>query len=848
MLFRACITTLVLTLILTSCTLKVGENPLPVVPVKTGKSECFSKLSFYVERFFQGATSSKKINTFFNCLDSQLSVFVKSFVGSEHETYYTFEELRDFIEEAYLDSGKISDEMMISLKEIKVWLVGGESTRFSKSEFYEFLSWLRRLKKIAITLNPHMPVIALKPLPPERESKAIFEAVSAYRKGIEELLGEVAKIPRPLPHKLISNFSLEIQKFLDTPSVEGEAKNFGNILTSFKTLLVGEAKNSEDFDSAEWKELARISPGWLSLWLRFHHQVKGINFLASENYEVFSVWLGKVLEQIEVSLEAKTLDGQPRKIIHLKDIETFLKNLNGFGVLPPGLSQQSIVALLKPLIQKVFGDFTKPLSERTEFNITESTLEEIRYEYLRWSKVQGFLYETLKISPKMDPEKIQDFFSILSERAVQEKLELEQLIQKDQDKNRRNTHVIRHFKTVVENQIPLFLPNDPRAIISNTKHREKIGLGHSYYQMSLLNLFQTGLRLIVRGYSEDHKNAIGMIGITENELQSFINDFRLLFEGLNLLTKGNYNPGPMIVLQANLFTYASKGISSSEINEGSLTEEDYLNDLLDFDEGLYFLSYMMSTSFISSKVYSSLLEKCSESQARDDQGVLVKDAFGKSLFTQNCFREHILGVLLPEIPNLPHLKMDIERLPQKPERQDLPSALGYRDLIMEIGGNEAMMGYYHLSKIILIAHFIETLITRYDGSSDTEPNHILDGKEASNALNRVFKGLLSQQIFSQCLANKLKNKDECEVKDREMRKYQKSCRRQASSNNIRSVYLTIVQRYRLPTNLFDTCWFLCLGTKTNVSRFKGYDIFSTVLNTIQQNTNPPQVQSCEQKN
>ena len=102
-------------LVFAACTLGIGEDPLPDMQAKTSDSQCLGEIGLRMDRFFAAQASQGELVKFFNCVDTQLSLFVKSFVGSENKSYYTPAELKNFLESAYFEPGQITDELMRSL-------------------------------------------------------------------------------------------------------------------------------------------------------------------------------------------------------------------------------------------------------------------------------------------------------------------------------------------------------------------------------------------------------------------------------------------------------------------------------------------------------------------------------------------------------------------------------------------------------------------------------------------------------------------------------------------------------------------------------------------------------------
>ena len=53
-----------------------------------------------------------------------------------------------------------------------------------------------------------------------------------------------------------------------------------------------------------------------------------------------------------------------------------------------------------------------------------------------------------------------------------------------------------------------------------------MGADRNLYQLSLLNIVASGVRIIARGYPRDLYRSQKMVGLTESELSQFIEDFR----------------------------------------------------------------------------------------------------------------------------------------------------------------------------------------------------------------------------------------------------------------------------------------------------------------------------------
>lgn len=225
------------------CGLKIGEKNKSENVAEIQGSSCLTQSMDGLKLFFKGDATDMQISESIMCLQNVLISF-KDNIRGKNQNSYTPEEIGNFLTKQFLKNGTdFNADLLAEIMNLKVVLVGGNTSAITKSEIDAIASIIARLKPDLIALNPHMKVIFSKWTPDTdsamREKKFV-DAKTAFEVFLNHIGLMLASTQRGYEIKDLINLAVEVAKFTnstaDSIKIIYNAKNF---VIKFKLTLIG---------------------------------------------------------------------------------------------------------------------------------------------------------------------------------------------------------------------------------------------------------------------------------------------------------------------------------------------------------------------------------------------------------------------------------------------------------------------------------------------------------------------------------------------------------------------------------------------------------------------------------
>lgn len=698
-------------LFISSCGLKVGEKPAEVPPIRVGKVGfgCMGNISKTVHSYILAELNAAQVTYFFDCMKFSFTSF-GDYMRGEHRNTFSAVEIREFLQRFFIRDRVISDELLAEFMNFKKVMVGGRTDKVTKVELLRGVEVLEELKEEALKLNKYMPVLnafvgmRLKsegaPLP------STTEAIRALKEAAERIGEIMATSHQSYSLQSLERFMVAFREFVQWDQQFLSAKSpqkWVEFFRIFKAITVRPPKNV--IEPQEWPQLMSSSAGWYALYLRYVFELEGR-----------SMFYGKGLEETKlifhdgINLVSKSIERQNRKVIDFQYLDSLFDVLGELQILPLHLKAQSLKAVSRPLIQKVFGDLSKPPDLRTANGITASTLLNMSTEFENWYSIQWNLDQIF--SPNPDRQR--------SFQIQKNELKGNAFFNKESQDLRRIWDHVR----------PFFRDNEYRVFLVEQSKLAENGVTQNFHNLSLMNVMRAGISVVMRGYAQDVRRFVYLEGLTEDELQNFYVDFKPIGMDLKLMDPRGQNVGKRAFLEANLFTYLGNGVNLPN-------PKDPLAHLFSYEEGIEFLSIITSGALTAHSLQKDLREICP---------VVGTDIYGDGSVSRECFQKNLRNLLVPKLSFMPGMqKFLIEATDEvwtKFSGALIQAALnqGPGSEIVEIG---------EISTFCVVLHYVEVIMTRYNANGD----HFLTNEEVEKAfpvfnamIKKVAKNLMCKDL------------------------------------------------------------------------------------------------------
>lgn len=374
---------LALSFLLNSCHIKTGEKAPPVEPFSFGVS-CLDDTYEHLDKFFQGEGQEKQIRFATQCAVSVLNKF-KEKVRGESDNQYTSDELRDFIENNFLNSDRskparrISDVFLNQLMLLKKLIVGGSDAYVTIKEIDLTIDFLGVVEDHLVQLNPYMKVYLFLWQRNLSDQNSTFMYEERFKKDIEyfeqanlqlqKFVDVIADlVARNNSQYNLDNFPIladEIDAFDGAQTGLGERfYRYMKVIKKVKKAMTG---GDENFvDTSEWSAISRVVSRGFIQFLRYNYFFKDIKesnlnfqlpYITNALSDIFDA-MSDVLCRKNALSKPSVLNLCDNKNAYISDSELFDIGVEVSSIFPDfRISKKFISELMKVKVLLIGGEF-----------------------------------------------------------------------------------------------------------------------------------------------------------------------------------------------------------------------------------------------------------------------------------------------------------------------------------------------------------------------------------------------------------------------------------------------------------------------------------------------------------
>lgn len=676
---------------LTACQVAVQDAPKPYRSLKVARTDaCLENALPVIRQYVDGKAAPDEIAGVWDCATNALDTFVKSTRGT-NSGYYTDKELRAFMRVYFLGNLTVSDAFLKEIGRIKETLLGGNADRLTLDEIKRLKVIVHTLKVESLRLAPHVPYLALNidQYDARQNARSVEEAIADFNVSVTEfgnLLG--------LSH---SDYSLnnleallrEFSRFYiganawDGPDWLIARLSLAKALKAFFVRPSGEIVKP-----SEWREIAVDAGKIYSAYLRWHYLLSNRDLLSGEGLDHLTRAMTDLFDVLDASVRAK-----PAKVIEFATIDDLINELNEARILKlGGVKAETIKKAARSILDRIFNP---PVDNAPNFDsaavqnsfisglaglraktggLNQANLAHFREGVLGWLDMQRVWRELVNTAYMKSPglrgkplplAVVREIWPTLSSPYQRSFDDLSFVIQ------RREPLSYSALGTVVFERKPAMHVIDQGTFDS-------------------LNWKAHLVRAVVLGYSYEPEKA-KFRGITKAEWKDFFDDVRPLAVDLNMVAFDDQTIWSSLFEELNMFMFTADG-----------------DNWISYAEGLDLVSFALSSSVMSHRMYDDLLVNCEHFEP---------DVFGVAKVTAQCFRARWKA----------HFASAYRYLPAWAKLTSTFDSGDWTDFQREIELAARKKGYSgdliettDVDRMTMVLHYIEAILTRFDkdGSGD----------------------------------------------------------------------------------------------------------------------------------
>ncbi|MCB0390681.1 MAG: hypothetical protein KDD58_05300 [Bdellovibrionales bacterium] len=690
---------------LSACSLKIGESPRRPLNIANKEMECVRELGEGMNKYLEASLSENEIYDWATCVNDAIYNFDKFTIG-ENPNYYTKDEISKTLSEVVFPDNPISINLVSSALVLKSYLVGGSVDHVSREELRRLQDLIWTVEDSAIILNPHIPVINQLVLH-KPEFKQLVDAKHVLERAIINVLAATKNYRKEIDFESINNFLVEFQKFSQGDTQKATA--FTNLAEKFYNIIMGQPHDNRKIHKEHNEIFYSELVYWYSIRLYYIYKLKDAKLLEGEGLDSTKYFIDEILSGIKRVINRY----EQKAAISYEHMEDLVDAFSQANLLPPPFRAESIKSALHPFFDKVFGDSSVEFDKRASQGLDREIVAQMEAEFYKWYELQNLLVQEFKkwnqpfdLIQFVNENLWSNFISSVPETA---------------------SHYI-EMKSLWQNTPLRYKWGSGRIVVAPKEQVSEMRAERNFYQLSLVNIIATAVRLVARSYPQDLSRAQKLLGLTELDLDRFISDFKLIWQDLNVMPPTAKNVGKRMFTESNLFTISGNGINEP-------TEDEPTAHLLTLQEGVELISLLYSSYSINKSISEKYEQTCYQGP---------KDVFGKEKYLSNCFWQNFGQFYGPEFNEIPGIKSFMLSLnPNSTLEQNQDEWEDFKvsmDKLIRYDCESAeWMGSIQMGKATMLLHYIQLTIHKFD----EDENGFIDVNEGIKSYPH-FRGVLDR--------------------------------------------------------------------------------------------------------
>lgn len=666
---------MILTLV-TGCGLRIMESS-PQKDITNFSQGCLNGLKQKLDLYIKGGQKREvivaQLNEVSQCVKTALLLF-KERVHGKKKGEFTPSELRKFLQGLFLQDKVITDTLLSELMRLKAIIIGGPEDKLTQQDIEKFIIFVEVVIKEAIFFQPYVQALSN---PADWEKISDQGSLREIERDLQESISRISifteHFSNPYFFADIKTLVKEIILFFDYHESVVHLDKVIRLISVLKQFLVGGSEAVIQPD--EWGDILLASTYLASAGFNYALLRNQDSLISPEGMEDVFVVLNNTLSLLDLAIK-----NRPNKIITESD---FLKVFAQLKLTWPSsigkLSEQSGRNMLLIFLGKVFNVKKETYGV---IQLTTDKMKLIRGTIQSWMEIQSFLNSIYKASDFTSPSIVskikRSFFSA-------------------EDFFLRAKHVITQLFSLK----PLYRESN-KVYLSKELFGKDVEDKHDYKNLTIYNFYYSVTEMLKMGYEANYPDGVGM---TEQELNNFFNDFQPVGEDMGWLRSDTGSPlgaGEAEFVAANMLTATAEGFNTD------LTQEEYLSS----KEIIEYLAYAFSFGISIGEVETSMLKMCSNNQSIDAQNKVFAQ------YEIECVKVHLIPVLAEHMDNMPDLREVVNKMNGK-EKLSFGDALVHISFETEAQYQEATyLTRSNFKNIIMALYFVETTMNRYDLNKD----------------------------------------------------------------------------------------------------------------------------------
>jgi hypothetical protein len=367
------------------------------IEVSQESMSCLKNLSLDLKKFLKSESTDSEIENTFNCIDETLNQFQNRVEGRAETNAFTAEELYEIFDK-FIKDAEISKAATEDLLTLKSAMLGGESSKISKTEISSLRAFLKIFKNEVKNILPYAQLFSFK------KTEVVFSK-NMVRNGFAQLSLSLKNL---LKASKIGHSSYEfndLKKLVVNLKLITEDQNDNLVLfKKVSDILTGGQSLTNEEDKALYIDNICEVLRLYALYLHGH-----LKFDLESNKSVDAIFenIQLITDLLENSVQYKKT-----KMISFDDIKSliteFSKKEEAGKVVPSSLYQQ----MAMQLFEAGFLDSNSNLN-KADLNALKSYLVQLKTD-LKNLKLFDELFKLKRASPPLSKDSINEGFLLLN--------------------------------------------------------------------------------------------------------------------------------------------------------------------------------------------------------------------------------------------------------------------------------------------------------------------------------------------------------------------------------------------------------------------------------------------------
>jgi hypothetical protein len=369
------------------------SDPYDKIPqVELKGAGCIQRAPTAIENFLNGSGNATEISGMWNCLHYALGTF-STYVRGSDKTRYTGEELREFLEDYFLQNAKpmpgekhvISDQLLTEAMKLKRVFLGGSEKSVTKDEIVQTFDLLASFNSMSLELVPHTKVLF-----GGSKSKGAIPAAQAADQGLVSFESVARQMGRLLNNEHsryqfsdLSSLLHEVYLYFHNANPNSTLPDY-SIYVPLLAQIKGALMNSDRsrIESGDWLALGPFVARGYSVFLRASYYMSGNSLLA---VDPLSEVRALMLDLAEVFRQAiANRKGAP---IPLSDIDNVISEAAALKLLPADIDED----MAKNFVGRMVDFVLNPQNQYPQSGLSNEKLNYVESQIDDWAGVQKAL-------------------------------------------------------------------------------------------------------------------------------------------------------------------------------------------------------------------------------------------------------------------------------------------------------------------------------------------------------------------------------------------------------------------------------------------------------------------------